>query len=63
MSGGRLLIVDDEPSQAEALRLYLKALPVEVQVADSPTAACQLLQRQPVHAVLCDLVMPGGGGL
>ncbi|HWT83637.1 MAG TPA: sigma-54 dependent transcriptional regulator [Candidatus Methylomirabilis sp.] len=63
MSAGRILVVEDEVSQAEALRQYLKALPVEVQVCTSAAAACRLLQRQPVHAVLCDLVLPGGGGL
>jgi len=64
MSGGRLLIVEDDLSQAEGLRQALKALPVEVQVRPSAAAACQRLQQQPpVHAVLCDLVRPGGGGL
>ena len=63
MSGGRLLIVEDDLSQAEGLRQALKALPVEVQVCPSAAAACARLQRQSVHAVLCDLVLPGGGGL
>jgi len=48
---------------SHCLRYYLEDCPLEVQVADGPAAACQQIGRQPFHAVLCDLVMPGGGGL
>jgi two-component system, NtrC family, response regulator AtoC len=63
MPGGRVLLVDDEMGQTDLLRSYLKDLPLEVQAAEGPAAACQWLRREPFHAVLCDLLMPGGGGL
>jgi DNA-binding NtrC family response regulator len=62
MAGGRVLIVDDAAGQGETLRGYLQALRVEVAVAQGPAAAIQQLRRQPVHAVLCALGPPGGGG-
>jgi DNA-binding NtrC family response regulator len=60
---GRVLVVDDEVGQYEILRLYLESLPVEVQVAEGTAAALQLLTTERYHAILCDLVMPGGGGM
>ena len=57
-----VLIVDDEIGHTEILQYYLKDYPLEVQVADGPAVACQRLSRQRFHAVICDLVMPGGGG-
>jgi len=62
MVGGRVLIVDDAAGHGETLRGYLKAVRVEVAVAQGPAAAIQQLRRQPVHAVLCALGPPGGGG-
>jgi len=62
MVGGRVLIVEDAAGQSEILREYLQALRVDVAVAESPAAAIQHLRRQPVHAVLCALGPPGGGG-
>ena len=59
----RVLIVDDEVGQVEILRASLRELPLEVQVAEGTAAAIQALRRQRFHAVLCDLVMPGGGGM
>jgi two-component system, NtrC family, response regulator AtoC len=62
MVGGRVLIVEDAAGQGEILREYLQALRVDVAVAQSPAAAIRHLRRQPVHAVLCALGPPGGGG-
>jgi len=62
MAGGRILLIDDEVSQVEILRFYLKDLPFELQVADGPAAAIRLLGEERFHAVFCDLLMPGGGG-
>ena len=60
---GRVLVVDDEVGQYEILRLYLESLPIEVQVAEGTAAALQLLATERYHAILCDLVMAGGGGM
>ena len=62
MTRGRILIVDDQPEQLEMLRALLRALPFEIQTADSTAAATEWLARERFHAAVCDLVMPGGGG-
>jgi DNA-binding NtrC family response regulator len=62
MPSGRVLIVDDEVGQQEILRAYLQEIPVEVSVAEGTAQAIQALTTERFHAVLCDLVMPGGGG-
>ena len=63
MAKGRVLIVDDDASEAKIFRFYLEALPVEVKVASGTAEATALLGSERFHAVLCDLVMDGGGGL
>ena len=62
MPGGRVLLVDDQASQREILEDCLRDLPLDIRVADSTAAAIDLLGQERFHAVLCDLVMPGGGG-
>ncbi len=62
MPQARVLIVDDEIGQQEILRLYLESLPMDFEVADGPQNAMKLLAAKRFHAILCDLVMPGGGG-
>ena len=63
MAKGRVLIVDDDAGEAKIFRFYLEALPVEVKVASGTAEATTLLGSERFHAVLCDLVMDGGGGL
>jgi DNA-binding NtrC family response regulator len=62
MSRGRVLVVDDQVSQAEVLTSFLEPLPIDIQVAQDTSQAIELLSSERFHAVLCDLVMPGGGG-
>ena len=62
MPKGRVLVVDDEAGQCEIVRSFLSALPVEVQIANGTAAAIESLSAERFHAILCDLVMPGGGG-
>ena len=62
MTGSRVLLVDDTVSQIDLLRHYLKDSPLEVQAAEGTAAAIRLLSQERFHAVLCDLVMPDGGG-
>jgi CheY-like chemotaxis protein len=61
MSIARVLAADDEADQVAILRVYLQELPVEVVVAERTAQALRALAAEPFHAVLCDLVMPGGG--
>jgi DNA-binding NtrC family response regulator len=63
MRKGRVLIVDDEVGQYEVLRLYLEPLPLELHVAEGTGQAIKMLTADRFDAVLCDLVMNGGGGL
>jgi two-component system response regulator AtoC len=62
LAKGRVLIVDDESAQCDLLRSFLSALPLEIQVVNETSSAFKLLTSQRFHAVLCDLMMPGGGG-
>ena len=61
MPKGRILIVDDESGQSETLCFYLESLPIKVRVAKGTAEAARLLATERFHAVVCDLVMPGGG--
>jgi DNA-binding NtrC family response regulator len=63
MARGRVLIVDDDPSESKVFSYYLEGLPVDVTVASGTPEATALLSSERFHAVLCDLVMDGGGGL
>lgn len=63
MRKGRVLIVDDEVGQYEVMRLYLEPLPLEIQVAEGTAQAIKMLSADRFDAVLCDLVMNGGGGI
>ncbi len=63
MRKGRVLIVDDEIGQYEVMRLYLEPLPLEIQVAEGTAQAIKMLSADRFDAVLCDLVMNGGGGI
>lgn len=56
----RILVVDDD---AEFLSYVEDGLgDFEVVTATTPLAALWILQRQPVHAVLCDLVLGAHDG-
>ncbi len=59
---GRVLIVDDEVGQYEVMRLFLEPLPLELRVAEGTAQAIKMLSAERFDAVLCDLVMNGGGG-
>jgi CheY-like chemotaxis protein len=52
------LVVDDEPEIAGVLALILEGLGFTVLTAADGEEALELLGRQPVHLILCDVVMP-----
>jgi DNA-binding NtrC family response regulator len=58
-----VLIVDDEENIRCALRRELEMLDCTVLVADRPTAAMELLRKQPIDVVISDNTMPGMSGL
>ena len=58
----RVLVVDDEDSIRNAIGKFLRARGYDVEVAESGTAALELLQRERFDALLCDVRMPGMSG-
>ncbi len=61
--GDRILVVDDDDSLRESLELVLAAEGYEVVAAQDAAAALRQVELAPPDAVLCDLRMPGVGGL
>src|SRR3989442_419319 len=62
MEKRRALIVDDEPSVRESLRMVLKGH-YEILTAASGNSALELIARDPIDVVLLDILMPGLDGL
>jgi two-component system, NtrC family, response regulator PilR len=59
----RILIVDDEPSMREMLRIVLRRDGYDVVVAENGRQAIEHLQRQPVDLLLSDIRMPDVSGV
>jgi DNA-binding response OmpR family regulator len=60
---GRVLLIEDEPNIAEALRFILRRDGWEVGVhADGATALAAVLRQRP-DVVILDLMLPGASGL
>jgi CheY-like chemotaxis protein len=60
---GKVLVVDDEPSQREFLRLWLEDWGYTVAVAGSAAEALGAMLIEPAPIILCDIRMPGHDGL
>src|SRR3954471_4793372 len=60
---GSVLIVDDERSMREFLRIALTRTGHEVTLADSPAAAKLEYDKRDFDLVITDLKMPTGSGL
>ena len=63
MNGRRILVVDDETSLLDFLRLLLEEEAYEVEVAPSVADARGHLAAGRFDLVLCDILMPDGSGL
>jgi len=61
-SQGRVLIVDDDPELAQAMRSILEFAGFRAATAESGEAGLGLLDREPFDAIVCDLRMPGMDG-
>jgi len=59
----RILIVDDEASVREILNRWLTAAGYEIGEAESAEAALDVMSRSRAGVVMCDIEMPGQGGL
>ena len=60
---GRILIVDDEPEDAELTRRRLASLGAEIQLHDGPEGAVEAMHSGQYDLVLLDVNMPGFSGL
>jgi DNA-binding response OmpR family regulator len=63
MTGKSILIVEDEPSIAEVVGLYLKRAGFNVQAARDGRAAMQILEGSTPDLVIMDLMLPEMDGL
>ena len=59
----RILIVDDEPSMRDMLRIVLRRDGFDVSVAENGTQAVAMLQQQPFDLLLSDIRMPDVSGV
>ncbi len=62
-TGGRILVVDDEPSIRAVLRAHLRRAGHAVRVAASGEEATRLLDAEPCDLLITDLKMPGMDGM
>ena len=60
LGGGRLLLVEDDPSVAAVALDILESLGLEVELAENGPAALEALQKARFDIMLTDIVMPGG---
>ena len=58
-----ILIVEDDPSLSEALRVSVEGAGYSAQTARSLEAGVSSIRRQPFDIVLCDLRLPDGDGI
>lgn len=57
------LLVDDDPDQLLVLKLLLERSGFEVEAARSGEEGLKVAQSLPLEIIICDLRMPGMGGL
>ncbi len=58
-----VLVIDDEPSMREVLRLRLAQWDFEVTVAESSREGARMAEEGDPDIVVCDVVLPDGSGL
>ncbi|MFZ5877472.1 MAG: HD domain-containing phosphohydrolase [Nitrospirota bacterium] len=63
MEPSTLLIVDDDPNIRELLAAKLTHLGYLCRTADGADHALSILEREPIHLVLSDIMMPGLSGI
>jgi two-component system, cell cycle response regulator DivK len=63
MTSGKILIVDDSPTNLKLARVVLSSEGLEVRTADSAEDALMLLDTFTPHLILMDRQLPGMDGL
>jgi len=59
----QILVIDDEPSNREAISLLLTGAGYQVEAAESGEEALEILQKKPFEVILTDLFLPGVSGI
>lgn len=59
----KILVVDDDESQAHLIATFLRRNQFLVATANDPLSALELLQQHPVDLVITDLMMPHVDGI
>ncbi|MNG40272.1 Transcriptional regulatory protein OmpR [compost metagenome] len=54
-----ILVVDDDPSIVELLKDFLEYENFHVQTACDAAQALAIFQREPIHCMVLDIMMPG----
>lgn len=62
-TGARIVVVEDSPLVADALRILFAEHSYDVAVADSVKDAVEVCSVAPVSVMLLDLTLPDGDGL
>jgi DNA-binding response OmpR family regulator len=62
VTGGKILVIDDEPMVRSAVNRVLSDEGYSIQLASDGAAALELLRTDPPDAILLDLMMPGMNG-
>ena len=63
MADTKILVVDDEKEIADLIEIFLVSDGYKVLKADNAEAGLALLEKEEVHLVLLDIMMPGMDGL
>lgn len=63
MSRNHVLLVEDEPTSADALAILLRMHGFEVRVAGDAREAMSLIEQERPNLVLSDIMMPGMSGI
>lgn len=61
--GPKVLVIDDEPRLCKFLQDSLSLMGCEVSTAHTGEGGVELLKTQAFDVVLCDIMMPGAGGI
>jgi PleD family two-component response regulator len=62
ITGSRVLVVDDVPTNIDVLRMILEPEGVKISFATSGQQALEVVSRMPVDLILLDVTMPGFDG-
>lgn len=63
MAKHHVLVVDDEAEIREAIEIYLKSEDVEVFAAENGIEALDILEKEDIHLIIMDVMMPRMDGI